>query len=76
MSDGWKHMPPTQPRECVSCGNRITLNNYAWFRTAPPQWTKCRDCWPRTIQLSFCGCDYCLTAQAAFEDAQEAHRAA
>jgi len=30
--DGWRHMPPDQPRICAGCGERVKLNSEAiWF---------------------------------------------
>ena len=74
--DGWKHMPPDQPRTC-QCGQKIRLKNFtAWFKTMEPTATSCSRCVNTTLLLSYCGCAYCATALAAVEDAHEAHRTA
>jgi hypothetical protein len=33
--EGWKHMPPDQPRVCAVCGSKITLGDPepVWFDT-------------------------------------------
>jgi hypothetical protein len=36
--DGWKHMPPDQPRTCAGCGRKIVLTRAEplWFKTFEP----------------------------------------
>lgn len=76
FGDGWKHMPPNQPRFCVSCGNTLRITkDLCWFDTYKHK-SYCRDCWPRTITFQPCGCAYCMTVEAAIDDAKDAHRAA
>jgi len=74
--DGWIDMPEAQPRLC-SCGRKVILaKGSTWFKTAPPLSTTCKECMTKTLLLSYCGCDYCLLASDAIQDARDAHRRA
>ena len=45
--DGWKHMPPGQPRQC-KCGRKLRLTkDTIWFRCFPVLESFCSSCTPK-----------------------------